>query len=223
MIDEALNRKLRSIEILKQHGVPYIEHLPVIETKEEVKIRSAEEIAKRAIACLLTIQMAFDHEGSENIDENRDFFLNLLETYDAKDYLTKDEERIFYGEPDRQDLINMTWRYEAYWVLLWALGIVKHLSFPSEPCDCDFAIASVAKCPSFDDFMASTHLRDIDEILDENDLVFRYNWACVNARIKGHEAPANLDSSVVLERHKALNWLIDFDKDDDWDNPSTDT
>lgn len=223
MNNEALNRKSKSIEILKQHGVPYIEHLPVIETKDQVKIRTAEEIAKRAIACLITIQMAFEHRNGEDIEDSRNFFVGLLNTFNVADYLTKDELNIFYGEPVMQDIINMTWRYEAYWVLLWALGIVDNLSFPSDTCDCEFAIESVSKHSSFDEFMASTTLRSIDEILDENDLIFRYNWACVDASIKGETPPANLDTSVVLERHKALNWLIDFDHNDDWDNPSTNT
>ena len=51
-------------------------------------------------------------------------------------------------------------------------------------------------------------MRNIEEILDEADLIYRYNWACVNARIKGENAPAGLDSEVVFERHWGLNWLI---------------
>lgn len=223
MNNDAVNRKARSVEILKQYGVPYIEHLPVIETKEEVKIRTAEEIAQRAIACLIAIQMAFEQKAGENIEGGREFAVNLLETFQVTDCLTEDERLILYGEPVMQDIINMAWKYEAYWVLLWALGIVEELSFPSNICDCEFAIEAVSKHNSFEEFMGSTALRDIDEILDENDLIFRYNWACVDARIKGHEAPSGLDSSVVLERHKALNWLIDFDENDDWDGQSTNT
>ncbi|MDE7479030.1 MAG: DUF4272 domain-containing protein, partial [Lachnospiraceae bacterium] len=58
VISEAQMRKERSIEILKAHNVPYIQHLPVIETVEKVRVRTAEEIANRAVACLLTIQVA---------------------------------------------------------------------------------------------------------------------------------------------------------------------
>lgn len=47
-------------------------------------------------------------------------------------------------------------------------------------------------------------LRDIDEILDEADLIYRYDWACVDARMKQLNAPAGLNSSVVVERHGAL-------------------
>ena len=48
----AEERKQQSIALLKEQGVPYIEHLPVIENADEVRLRSAEEIARRAICCL---------------------------------------------------------------------------------------------------------------------------------------------------------------------------
>lgn len=104
-----------------------------------------------------------------------------------------------------QEIINMIWKYEAYWVLIWSLGLIPTLDFPCKTCDCNYAVEVVSKHKNFTEFLATTTLRDIDEILDEVDLIFRYDWACVDARIKGVEAPCNLDSSVVLERHKAFN------------------
>ena len=49
-------RKAASIQRLKKEGIPYIEHLPVIESAEQVRPRSLEEIARRAISSLLIIQ-----------------------------------------------------------------------------------------------------------------------------------------------------------------------
>ena len=45
-----------------------------------------------------------------------------------------------------QDNINMVWKYEAYWTLLWALGIVVTLDYPDHTIDCDFAMHAVARC-----------------------------------------------------------------------------
>ena len=109
------------------------------------------------------------------------------------------------------------------------MGIVDQLHPPYDTCDCNFAIKSVFNCKSYQEFMKRVDLRSIEEILDEADLIYRYNWSCIDARIKGKEAPEDLNSSVVLERHKALNWLIavDYDEDDEdwdnWDNISTNT
>lgn len=222
MENEAVKRKERSIKILNQHNVPYIEHLPVIETSDQVRIRTKDEIAKRAIACLITIQLACDMSNGPD-EESKTFFENLLKKFDVMDCLTEDEKLFFTGEPDQQAIINMVWKYEAYWVLLWALGKVEELSYPSIICDCDFAIKAISECDSYEQFMKNIKLRDINEILDEADLIFRYDWACVDARVKGMEAPQELDAGVVVERHKACNWLIDYNQEDDWDNVSVNT
>ncbi len=231
MINEAEKRKERSIDILKKQNIPYMEGLPMIETASEIEItRTADEIAKRAIACLVTIQVACDmSNNTEDIEKSIEYMLELLKTYGVQDCLTENEKMFFTGKPDEQDTVNMIWKYEAYWVLLWALGIVDQLNPPSGICDCDFAIKSVSECESYQEFMKKVDLKSIEKILDEADLIFRYNWACVDARINGKATPENLNSSVVLERHKALNWLIAVDYDekdenwDDWDNVSTNT
>lgn len=221
---EAQMRKARSIEILKAHNVPYIEHLPVIETTDRVRIRTAEEIAGRAVACLFAIQVACDASGGRaSLKKSRKFFGDKLAEFGVEGFLTNKERKVFRDKCTSQEFCNMTWKYEAYWVLLWALGIVDVLDYPADGCDCDFAINAVADCRGMDEFMQKVHLRDISEILDEADLIFRYDWACVEARIHEEEAPAGLNPDVVVERHCGLNWLIDADRADDWDNVSIDT
>lgn len=71
--------------------------------------------------------------------------------------------------------------------------------------------------------MAKVRLRDIEDILNEADLIYRYHWACRDARLNGREEPAGLINSVVMERHAGLNWLIGALDIDDWDNPDTST
>ncbi|WP_411167536.1 DUF4272 domain-containing protein [Clostridium sp. MB05] len=219
-----LERKQKSIEILKANKVPYMEELPVIEEANEIEMRSAEEIAKRAIASLISIQVACDINSGDNIEESREFFKGFLDKYEVKEELTEAEMKIIFGNPEKQDVINMAWKYEAYWTLIWALGIVDKLEYPSQICDCNFAIHAVADCEDFNDFMKTVRLKSIDEILDEADLIYRYNWACVDARIHGKNPPADLDSGVVFERHWGLNWLIGKGTYNyNWDSVSTDT
>ncbi|GFI23716.1 hypothetical protein IMSAGC011_02506 [Lachnospiraceae bacterium] len=221
-LKEAQMRKKRSIELLNAHNVPYIQHLPTIQTASEVRIRTAEEIARRAVTCLLVLQVAGDAAGAPgNFKKSKKFFGEKLAEFGLEGYLTHKEQKIFKGKCNNQDFVSMTWKYEAYWVLLWALGIVEQLDYPSEACDCEFAIHVVADCDNMEQFMEKVKLRDISEILDEADLIFRYDWACTDARIHEEEPPAGLDPDVVYERHCGLNWLIDADKEDDWDNVST--
>jgi hypothetical protein len=221
-----LERRNKSIEILKERGVPYFEQLPLREAEEEIKPRSAEAIARRAIACLLTIQVACDMAQGGDVENSREIITGILERFGVKDELTEKEKAFFDPKQtlDKQTVVNMSWRYEAYWSLLWVLGIVEELDFPADVCDCDFAIKSVSRCEDFVDFMKNVKLRSMSEILDKLDLFYRYHWACVDARINGREAPAGLDGSVVVERRHGLEWLIIKDTEyDEWDYISLDT
>lgn len=214
-------RKEQSIEILKHRDIPYIDWLPMIESVEDVEVRTAESIAQRAIACLWVIQVACDIDNGKYNDEIKDFVLNVLAKMQVMDALTENEKAILHEDVSQQDVINMVWKYEAYWVLLWALGIVEELNYPENIVDCDFAIQAVVSAKTFEEFMAKVKLRDIEEILDQADLIYRYDWACVNVRLKQEQAPAQLNSAVVVERHGALNWLIQSDSD--WDHPDVST
>jgi hypothetical protein len=48
------------------------------------------------------------------------------------------------------------------------------------------------------------------------------DWACTEARLQKQPAPGDLNSDAVVERHHALNWLIQYG-DQEWDDVSTDT
>ena len=61
---------------------------------------------------------------------------------------------------------------------------------------------------TFRNFWANANQRSLEELLDEDDLIYRYHWACVDARIHDQPAPASLDESVVLERRSGLDWLL---------------
>ena len=59
-----------------------------------------------------------------------------------------------------------------------------------------------------------------EELLSAADLIYRLDWACVDARVHGLPAPAGMDGGVVMERHKALNWLI---TGGEWDHVNVST
>lgn len=162
-------RKQESILKLKAKAIPYIDWLPPIESSDDVIQRSAERIAKRAIACLLMIQVACDLDQDQFKQETEDFIVDLLNKFAVTDELTVKEKNILNRNASQQEIVNMIWKYEAYWVLLWALGIVDELKYPDEIADCDFAIQAVSGCDSLQEFMQQVKLRNIEEILDEAD------------------------------------------------------
>lgn len=219
----AEERKQASIARLKKENIPYLETLPRLEEASNLILKTPKEIAKRAIACLITIQASFDQQAGDYTPDVVEWYQNLLAQYQI-DNLTYNEMKLLEMKANEYDHIVMTWKYEAYWVLIWAMGFVEELKFPSKPMtaeDCHFAINLVIDCNDLDEFMRKIKLRSLEEILDEADLIYRYHWACVNARINNEPAPQNLDEDVVMERREGLDWLIE--KDADWDNPNMST
>jgi hypothetical protein len=123
--------------------------------------------------------------------------------------------------PDQNSIVSANWRAESYHVMLWALGYVDALSYPSDICNIGEDVG-ILFSRSEDEFRQQARLRSKEEIVDQADLILRYSWACTSARVGGREMPGNLNGSVVYERHYALNWLINY-YDQDWDDVSTNT
>ena len=211
---EAIQRKIRSEAILGTESVPINKHLPVIETEKEAKRRTKEEVAYRALALLV---VAVKGEGLEQPVVEK-----LIKDYGLKSYLSpKEQAFIKSAAPSQQDRIQFTWRYEAAWTLLWALGYVEKLEKPSSICDVPRAVGFM-RGRSSKQFIADAKLRPLAEILDQSDRINRYHWAVVDARVNGRKTPAGLEPGVTLERHYTLNWLIGY-MDQEWDEISTDT
>ncbi len=214
MSPEALARRERSLVVLKAENVPFIDHLPLIATEAESTRRTTEQVATRAMAlCVVAVK----GEGLE-----QEIIDQLVEDYQLASAFTPNEKAFIENpEPSEHDRIQFAWRYECYWVMLWALGYVDTLERPDAVCDVTLAI-SFLRDNGREGFLKQASLRSQAEILDATDLIYRYHWAVVDARINDREAPAGLDGGVVMERHHALNWLMGY-MDQEWDDISTDT
>lgn len=211
---EAQERKERSIRQLQNVNVPFIDHLPVIESEAESTRRTTKEVANRAVAlCMVALK-------AEGLEQN--LVDQLIEEFQiASSFTPAEDQFIKNSDPSHQHRVQFSWQYECFWVMLWALGFVDKLDYPDHVCDTRQAV-SILRNNGADGFLENAQLRPQIEILDEADLILRYHWATFEARIKGRKAPAGLDTGVVMERHYALNWLIGY-MDQDWDDISTDT
>ena len=210
----AQERKARSEVILSKYNLPINKSLPYIEDEHEALVRTKEDVANRALALLV---VAVKAEGLE-----QDIVDSLVKSYELEKVLTPKEIRfINVKESSQHDKTQFIWRYEAAWVLLWSLGYVDALSYPNQICDVSAAVKFMQQ-RSKEQFVNDSSLRPIREILNEADLIYRYHWAVVDARVNGQPTPVEIDPSVVLERHYSLNWLIGY-MEQEWDDISTDT
>lgn len=209
--------KADSEKILEEREIKINKYLPFIEAEEEVVLRTPKEIAERVCILAMTNLVAFNSISSEDAAE-------YLQSYNLWEAVTPNEKD-FLANPTEQKKSSESWKCECIWVLMFALNKVDDLGFPDVLCSLnDIAEEDYPVGPDKDpnDFINSVFdAKSKNEILALNDLYYRLDWACVDARLNGEEM-TEVHPGVVYERHYALNWLINYG-DADWDDVTCDT
>lgn len=216
---EALDRRNRSMTQLSEHQIYVPRWLQVIETKEEALFRTKEEIAKRLVALTLTAIYSEGIMGAKwSPKKSFEYIKPYIEALGAEKYFSKKEAAyLSTKEPEEEIVISYSWNYEHAWVMFWALGFIETLDYPSSICNVGLLANTIKGFSSMEELLEGSSIRSEEEILDEADLIYRYNWACIDVRSQmGLPAPGDLDPSIVYDRNKALNWLIGYGGAD-WD------
>jgi hypothetical protein len=211
----SMNRKERTESYLKSLKVPINPHLPNVESESEVKLRTPQQVAKRAI--VLYAVSAVGH-GADNKRA-----VAWLKNEGLWESVSPKEKGLFESSNlQDQEKIDATWRAESLWTLLWALKKTDQLELPKEGVDLRL-IQDIMPAPdtSCESFIAQATLRSPADILDALDLIYRIHWAVVEERLHNREPPGGFHESLVYERHYALNWLVRYAEK--WDDITTDT
>ena len=211
--DAQKKRREKNNKIIRKKGIVTADKLMSLWKDEDVTVKRTEDICRRAIACLLTVQIACDI-AKNNYEEGLQFFKPLYQKYDVANYLNSKEKKILEGSFSEQDVIDMDWAYEAYWALCWCLGLVRDISHASKICDCDKAISFVIRARDQQDFIYKCRLRTVKEILDMQDLYHRYHWAVNDSKVNPDSAIGKINPSIVIERRRALEWILS--QEEDW-------
>lgn len=212
--DAQKERKAKSEVILTKNSIKINKNLPFIEDETTIEIRSVKEIAQRVTVMAFMNGFTLNAVSAEDVTK-------ILKKLNLWEFVTPDERHLLENPTDEAKN-QESWKCEGIGVLLWALKKIDSLPFPDTMIDFDEipkekyplndAIAFIAQ---------ATEVRSAKEILDLNDLYYRMDWACVDARMKNLPMET-LNAGVVFERHYALNWLIQY-MDQDWDDVSCDT
>lgn len=208
-----IDRKRRSIAIIEALGLPWLEALPVVEDESKLVPRARDEVAARYVATEICAI-----KGETNDYESAQL---IAKVFAAKAFFSADERAFFDNPaPSQRDRVRFAWRYECAHVFLWALGYLAELNPPDTLVNvAREGVIFVDKGPQH--FAPDARLRPLHEILDQADLYYRLHWAAIHLRLKGTPNP-NANEEIVMERHRALNWLIRY-LDQSWDNVTTDT
>lgn len=219
-----IERKNRSIAICREKEIPYIEHLRAAVYEAECQIPKKEDIIRR-LACVFAAAVRSEelvHDQAENREEKaRKMMERLNEGYQIFSFLSAEERDYLNGMRDDMKSHNrFGWRYECCAVLLWAVSLLE-LGDPDHICDVT-QLGAMLWNNDFDSIMEQSNLRSKKELMDMQDLIFRYDWACVDMRIHNKEFSV-VKGDIVFEWHYALNWLVGADGISDWDMVKTTT
>ena len=210
----ATERKKNTERLLSSLNIPFIDHLPLIEEEEEARIRTPQEIAKRILV------LTYLNYVSEEPDD-RDNVIAFLNEQELWDNVSNDEKQLFSKQLSDKEHINISWRSEAIWLLLWVIKKVDTIDLPED----EVSIPQILQLlPDFmtetKDFVQSATIRTVSEILDLSDLTYRLHWATKHSELNNLEI-FDLNSSIIQERHYAINWVTYYEEN--WDDITTDT
>lgn len=215
MYEASIKRKASTEEYLNSVGVPLNLNLPRVEDDSEVKLRDALDVARRSLVLYSMSAVGYGAESQRAV--------NWLRVQNLWDFVSPDEKAFLTNEdPSEQQVVEASWRVESLWTLLWSMGKIDYLDFPTDTCDVE-KVQDLMPVPDSDceGFLADSTLRSLPEVLDQVDMIYRIHWAVREAQLTGQAIPCSLNPSVVYERHYALNWLVGYA--DQWDDITTDT
>ncbi|WP_255990930.1 DUF4272 domain-containing protein [Chitinolyticbacter albus] len=211
------SRKASSESKLRALGIPINEHLPLIETEEETKVRSRDEVFHRLLALWAVVGKAFLGSGSH--------FAGYIAEQGMQDWLSGQErDFLFSKEASERDQIHFSWQLEAFFFIAWAAGLVEASEIPTEESSVQSILGLFPQENEAPDILrGSICIRSKSDILDRADLMYRLHWAVRNAHLTGSATPKGINGGVVQEWHRAVNWMTCYGEENDWDQVGTDT
>jgi hypothetical protein len=206
---EPVTIRRQSLSIAASLGYEANNSLPLLE--EPKRLRSTDVIVDRLLAMLCVAATAY---GFDNLKAS-----NWIKREAATDQLMK-AERSFLATRfgDKNQFMR---QIEGMWALAWAIGIVPELDFAS-PCSQEFVtlLPNLKADTSAAEFRSKSSVRPTAEILGALDLAYCIHWAIRNAELGGKNVPGKLAAWVVIERRRALEWLL---SDNSWQDVEMDT
>ena len=212
-LPDARQRKAQSEIDLRNRLIDTPETLPPVISEFEVTLRSADDVAWRALALFIVAVRA------ESLASGKPIPIQALREKSPLSFqaLTSWERRFLEDDSPPESTVSAAgWRYESLAALQWALGMQTTLPFADKICDVPEAARLMIALPARE-MIESATLRPTGEILDALDFNYRLLWGARDSATRQSEPPAGIDGGVITERQHALNWLTFFENAD-WDD-----
>lgn len=198
-----------SIQVAKKFGIEISPSLPLLDFG--LQVRDTNEIVSRLLVMHAVAASAYGFDRGKVIAWlNQEGLSHSLSEQEKKFVV----ERI--GQPDR-----FRTQIESIWALAWAVGIVSELNFAKE-CDDRFVavLPNLKLSQSSSDLRKGVNPRPISKIASACDLAYCLHWAIRQSEIEGRPPAGALKPHIVIERRRALEWLL---SGEEWDSVPLDT
>lgn len=174
--------------------------------------KTIDDVVRRVLVlnCVVAVAHRFQGERAKDwLDQNK-----LL------GHLSSRERDLIDGrsEIDRREFMVQG---ESLWVFAWAINKVDRIDYAKICGDSlvtllpDLLIGESAKLWS-----QGLHLRSESEIVAACDLSYRIHWAVRDSQVHRKKLPGRVPAYVVVERRRALEWML---QENDWDDVVLDT
>lgn len=198
-----------SIQTAKQLGVEVPATLPLLDA--ELEMRSSDETVSRVLAMHAVAASAYGFDKTKAVD-----WLNLEKLTES---LGERERRFVFENVGQPNCFQV--QVEGIWALAWAMRIVNELNFAKHCDDCFVVILpNLKQNQSSADFRKKLNPRPLHQVVAVYDLAYCLHWPIRQAQLTGKQSPGNLNPNLVVERRRALEWLLNKDA---WDDVPLDT
>ena len=195
---DARQRRERNDATILALGLQPFKYLLEVAAESEVRPRKAQSIAKRCLALFVLAQTA--QNVIDGITDTKPLAARWPIGVKA---LSREESDCLRQSFTVHDAKELTQRFEAVNLLLWALGHAK-LPPANQRCDKDHIKDLLASDQQL--FVDNAGLRPIPQLLDALDMHTRLHWISDNQQRREQSSP-HLIHTVIAERYNALVWL----------------
>ena len=192
----------RSRRALAAHGLSVPTSLPAI---DPAALRPLEDIRDRLFCLNAVAAVAYGFDA----DKARSW----LDKEHLSEQLSQPEIRLLERGQGNRDAFRA--QVEGMWVLAWALSIVSEIDFWRD-CSPTFVtlLPNLKAGESVTRTMAQAELRTSHEVMAACDLSYCLHWIIRESMLRNGPLPRDLAPYVVIERRRALEWMLSKDA---WD------
>jgi hypothetical protein len=199
--------KRKSEEMIKKYGANINPNLPFVEYQG---LRNSDVVINRVTIMAGMVYIAHHAPPTLIKDWIRGQDLYRYVTNFEKGLLEKNETKV-----TSKEILILKWYVESLWALVWVLGINNSFQVDEPVGDTLIQmVPDVRKKQDYSALEAKTLMRSPLEIYEHVDLYYRLHWHLVDARLKGI-SQSELDEGTIMERRKALEWVVN--PESEWD------